>query len=144
MLRRIALTAAVVLSVSTALAGDAVGPGVADAPLDLAGIRPGLDMGDVPADGRSCTSVDRAMAMVEAVGGRNFQFLDGDAARGGADFFNATPPVSQDQWSLVALVEGPEGTGSILVGRGSEICGRVNLTSDLWPRLVERLLGRRA
>jgi hypothetical protein len=141
MLGRIALTAAVVLSVSTALAGDAAGPGLPDGDAREVAATSAEEM---PADGRTCTGLDRAMAMVEAVGGRNFQFLDGDAARGGAAFFNATPPVSRDDWSLVALVDGPDGTGSVLVGNGTEICGRVNLTSDLWPRLVERLLGRRA
>ena len=141
MLRRIALTAAIALSVSTALAGDAVAPGAAASELQAAGIRPTFDP---PTEEHSCTGVDRAMAMVEGVGGRNFQFLDGDAARGGAEVFNATPPLSRQDWTVVALVDGPAGTGSILVGNGREICGRVNFTSDLWPRLVERLLGRRA
>jgi hypothetical protein len=140
MLRRVALTAAIALSVTTALAGDAVAPGASAPEAQAAAVRPSL----TPAEEHACTGVDRAMAMVEAVGGHNFQFLDGTAARGGAEVFNATPPVSRQDWSVVALVDGPEGTGSILVGNGAEICGRVNFTSDLWPRLVERLLGRRA
>lgn len=139
MLRRVALTAAIVLSVSTALASDALAPGASP---DTS--RAALAQSEMPSDGHACTGVDRAMAMIEGVGGSNFQFLDCDAARGGAAVFNATPPVSQDEWPLVALVDGPDGTGSILVGRGTEVCGRVNFTSDLWPKLVERLLGRRA
>jgi hypothetical protein len=142
MLRRVALTAAIALSVSTAIAGDAAAPGAPPVEARSAALRPSLEA--PPTDGHSCTGLDRTMAMVEAVGGRNFQFLDGDAATVGAELFNATPPVSQDAWPLVALVDGPDGTGSILVGKGAEICGRVNFTSDLWPRLVERLLGRRA
>ena len=141
MLRRIALTVAIALSVTTALAGNAAAPGSgAAAETEPAGLGPLPS----PSEGHACTGIDRAMAMVEGVGGRNFQFLDGDAARGGAEMFNATPPLSRQDWSVVALVDGPDGTGSILVGNGTEICGRVNFTSDLWPRLVERLLGRRA
>lgn len=141
MLKRIALTASIALSVTTAFAGNAAAPGTpAAAEAEVAGLR----AEPAPAEAHTCTGIDRAMAMVEGVGGRNVQFLDGIAARGGAEVFNATPPVSRQDWSVVALVDGPEGTGSILVGNGREICGRVNFTSDLWPRLVERLLGRRA
>lgn len=139
MMTRVALTASLAMVVTAALAGEAGGGDALD-PLAAHAAA----MQSAPSPPPACTGLDRVMGVIEAVGGHNFQFLDGTAARSAAAIYNETPPVSQQDWSLVALVDGPDGTGSVLVGNGAEVCGRVNFGPELWPRLVERLLGQRA
>ncbi|MDO8683956.1 MAG: hypothetical protein Q7N50_10800 [Armatimonadota bacterium] len=63
------------------------------------------------------------------------EIVSGDRRKFVVMVFNALPPVSDDDWPLVIIVDSTNGTGRILVGKDGQICNTAALPKVLWRAL---------
>jgi len=70
---------------------------------------------------------------------RSHGILSGEALAKAVGIYNSIPPESDDQWDLVVLVNRVDGSGDMLMGRGSELCAGLRLPQPRWTNLINIL-----
>lgn len=93
-----------------------------------------------PAQSPACMSIDAGLAMVEAGGGTNVRFLEGTSRDRAAAIFNQLTGTAAP-WTVVALVDGPDGFGAVFVGVGPAFCARAIFYPEAWSTIANDLLG---
>lgn len=67
--------------------------------------------------------------------------LTGEGIALGAALFNSMPPESNDDWTLVVIVDHKDGSGLLVVGRDDRICHAPLLPEKYYQALKRGLFG---
>lgn len=96
-----------------------------------------------PSLAQGCKPVDLVLAeMATTPNFINPRVLAGKPLEMAAELFNSFPPESDEKLTVVLLVDLPDGTGLMLVGRDDLICGGLRLNEQQWRALVNMVEGR--